>query len=84
MTSGIDLHALVGREFRIGVVRAFGQRLCEPCVHLQRLTRPGVIAGLARRGGLRADLPSDGAIRVGDRILAAEPSGVPATLIGPF
>jgi hypothetical protein len=41
VTRGIDLNALVGREFRIGAVRAFGQRLCEPCVHLQRLTRRG-------------------------------------------
>lgn len=71
VTRGIDLNALVGREFRIGTVLAFGQRLCEPCVHLQRLTRPGVVAGLAHRGGLRADLLTGGEIRVGDRIEAA-------------
>jgi MOSC domain-containing protein len=68
VTRGIDLNALVGREFRIGLVRAFGQRLCEPCVHLQRLTRPGVVAALVHKGGLRADLLSGGEIRVGDRI----------------
>ena len=67
-TRGIDLNALVGREFQIGAVRALGQRLCEPCVHLQRLTRPGVVAGLVHRGGLRADLLSGGEIRIGDRI----------------
>lgn len=71
VTRGIDLNALVGREFRIGPVRAFGQRLCEPCVHLQRLTRPGVVAGLVHRGGMRADLLSGGEIRIGDRIEAA-------------
>ena len=71
LTKGIDLNVLVGQEFRIGPVRAFGQRLCEPCVHIQRLTRPGVVAGLAHRGGLRADLLSEGEIRVGDRIEAA-------------
>jgi MOSC domain-containing protein YiiM len=70
VTRGIDLNALVGREFTIGSVRAFGQRLCEPCAHLQRLTRPGVVAGLVHRGGLRADLLTDGEIRVGDRIAA--------------
>lgn len=70
VTRGIDLNALVGREFRIGSVRAFGQRLCEPCVHLQHLTRPGVVAGLVHRGGLRADVLTDGEIRVGDRITA--------------
>lgn len=72
VTRGIDLNALVGREFRIGSVRAFGQRLCEPCVHLQRLTRPGVVAGLVHRGGLRADVLTDGELRVGDRITASE------------
>lgn len=71
VTSGIDLNALVGRQFRIGPVLAFGQRLCEPCVHLQRLTRPGVVSGLAHRGGLRADLLTGGEIRVGDRIETA-------------
>ncbi len=71
VTSGIDLNALVGREFRIGTVRAFGQRLCEPCVHLQRLTRPGVVVGLVHKGGLRADLLSGGDVRIGDRIEVA-------------
>jgi hypothetical protein len=72
VTRGIDLNALVGREFTIGSVRALGQRLCEPCAHLQQLTRPGVLAGLVHQGGLRADVLTDGAIRVGDRI---EPCG---------
>ncbi len=71
VTRGIGLNALVGREFRIGQVLAYGQRLCEPCVHLQRLTHPGVVAALVHKGGLRADLLSDGEIRVGDRIEAA-------------
>jgi MOSC domain-containing protein YiiM len=74
VTRGIDLNALVGREFTIGSVRAFGQRLCEPCVHLQRLTRPGVIAGLVHQGGLRADILTDGEIRLGDKIEAASQS----------
>ena len=52
------------------VVRAIGQRLCEPCVHLERLTRPGVVAGLVHRGGLRADILTDGEIRLGDKIEA--------------
>ncbi len=70
VTRRVDLNALVGREFSIGPVRAFGQRLCEPCVHLERLTRPGVVAGLVHRGGLRADILTDGEIRLGDKIEA--------------
>jgi hypothetical protein len=75
VTRGIDLNALVGREFTIGSVRALGQRLCEPCVHLQRLTRPGVIAGLVHQGGLRADILTGGEIRLGDTIEAASAPG---------
>lgn len=40
-------------------------------MHLQRLTRLGVIAGLVRQGGLRADILTDGEIRLGDTIEAA-------------
>jgi MOSC domain-containing protein YiiM len=74
VTQGIDLNALVGHEFTIGSVRAFGQRLCEPCIHLQRLTRPGVVAGLVHRGGLRADILTEGEIRLGDEIRGASPN----------
>ena len=65
VTRGIDLNALVGRRFRIGDVECLGQRLCEPCAHLERLSSRGVLRGLIHRGGLRADVLSDGLIRVG-------------------
>jgi hypothetical protein len=67
---GIALDDLIGRRFRVGEVECFGQRRCEPCSHLQRLTPPGVLRGLVHRGGLRADILSDGMIRTGDSIEA--------------
>jgi hypothetical protein len=67
LTRGIDLNALVGKPFTIGDVRCLGQRLCEPCAHLERLT-PGTLRPLIHKGGLRADVLSDGEIRVGDEI----------------
>ena len=70
---GIALDALIGRRFRVGPVECFGQRRCEPCAHLERLTRPGVLRGLAHRGGLRADVLSGGEIRAGDRVEALDP-----------
>lgn len=70
VTRGIDLNALVGRRFVIGDAECIGRRLCEPCAHLQKLTRPGVLRGLVHRGGLRADIVRDGVIRVGDRVEA--------------
>jgi len=72
VTRGIDLNALVGRRFRVGDVECAGQRLCEPCAHLQRLTHPGILRDLVHRGGLRADIVSGGTIRVGDDVVAAQ------------
>lgn len=72
VTRGVDLGALVGRRFRIGDVECLGQRPCEPCAHLERLTSPGVLRGLIHRGGLRADILSDGTITVGDSVETTE------------
>ena len=68
VTRGIDLNALVGRRFRVGNVECLGQRLCEPCSHLERLTTTGTLRGLIHRGGLRADVLSDGEVTIGDLI----------------
>ena len=65
VTRGAALNHLVGREFSIGEVRLKGIRLCEPCNHLQALTGKEVIKGLRHRGGLRAQILSEGAIHVG-------------------
>jgi hypothetical protein len=68
VTRGVDLNGLVGRRFFIGDVECLGQRRCEPCAHLERLTRPGALKGLIHRGGLRADILSGGSIAAGMRI----------------
>ena len=68
LTRGVDLDALLGKRFRIGDAECVGVRDCPPCGHLQKVTRPGVVAGLQDRGGLRADVLTSGTIRVGDRI----------------
>lgn len=68
VTLGVPLNHLVGQEFRVGEVTLRGVRLCEPCSHLEGLTREGVRSGLVHRGGLRADIIGGGAIRVGDEI----------------
>ena len=69
---GVDLDALRGRRFRVGEVECLGQRRCEPCAHLERLTRPGVLRALVHRGGLRADILRGGELHVGDPVEALE------------
>ncbi len=65
-TSGVRLNDLVGRRFRVGEVWLLGERLCEPCGHMERLSHPGVKEALRGRGGLRARILRGGVIRVGD------------------
>ena len=70
VTRNVPLNHLVGREFAIGQVHIRGIRLCEPCDHLQKVTGKPVIKGLLHRGGLRAQILTQGTIRVGDTITA--------------
>lgn len=70
VTQGVPLNFLVGREFTVGTVTLRGIRLCEPCGHLEGLTKNGVRAGLVHRGGLRAQILTEGVIRPGDPVKA--------------
>ncbi len=69
-TRGVPLDFLVGKEFTVGSVSLLGIRLCEPCGHLEELTREGTRAGLVHRGGLRAQILTEGVIRAGDAVEA--------------
>ena len=68
LTRGIDLNAFVGERFRVGTVECEGVELCEPCNHLQSITKPGVLRGLVHRAGLRADIIAPGRIAIGDQV----------------
>jgi MOSC domain-containing protein YiiM len=69
VTRGVGLNDLVGKRFRLGAVECVGQRLCEPCSHLERLTEDGMLRALAGRGGLRADVLTGGEVAVGDALV---------------
>ena len=68
-TRGVRLDDLVGKRFRIGEVECYGVELCEPCKHLQSMTRPGIIRELTHRAGINADILTDGTIAVGDAVV---------------
>ena len=70
LTEGVPLNHLVGKQFRVGEVILRGVRLCEPCSYLAKLTRPEVTPALVHRGGLRAQVVSEGIVRIGDVITA--------------
>ena len=53
VVSGVDLNALVGKEFRIGEVRLQGSEKCKPCFWMDQAIAPGAHAALEDRGGHR-------------------------------
>jgi MOSC domain-containing protein YiiM len=66
---GVRLNDLIGKRFRVGAVECYGIELCEPCLHLQQMTRPGIIDELVHRAGINADILTGGTISVGDDVL---------------
>ncbi len=69
VTRDLALNHLVGKTFAAGAVVLRGMRLCEPCLHLEKLSAKGAARGLIHRGGLRAEIVSGGVIRVGEAII---------------
>jgi MOSC domain-containing protein YiiM len=71
-TRDVPINELIGREFTLGDVRVRGLELCEPCLHLAELVgEPRVLRALVHRGGLRAQILTEGSFKVGDAIAPA-------------
>jgi len=71
ITRGIDLNALVGKEFHVGSARCKGFELCEPCQTLSRTVYGAVLPELVHRAGLRAAILEDGELKPDDTIKQA-------------
>jgi len=76
ITQGVMLNGLVGKLFTVGKVQLRGIRLCEPCDYLANRTDQKIKQSMLHRGGLRADILSEGFIHINDSITASskEPS----------
>lgn len=69
VTRGVDLLALVGRDFELQGVRFRGAEECRPCYWMDRAVGPGAEAWLRGRGGLRARIVTGGTLRRGEGAL---------------
>ena len=67
---GLDLDALVGCDVMIGPVRCRITRLCEPCIVIERYAKRKILRPLVHKGGVRADILTDGTISAGDVVNA--------------
>lgn len=71
VTQEVRLNDLVGKVFKIGDVKFKGIELCEPCAILggllenDTIRKKDVAKAFVHKVGLRADVLSDGKIRVG-------------------
>jgi MOSC domain-containing protein YiiM len=67
ITTGMDLNKLIGEEFEIQGIRFRGTEECRPCYWMDQAFAPGAFEFLKGRGGLRAEILSNGILwRIGE------------------
>jgi hypothetical protein len=64
VVEGADLNALVGKDFEIQGVKFRGVAECSPCHWMNEAFAPGAEKFLQNHGGLRAQILTDGILRV--------------------
>lgn len=84
ITEGLDLCALVGKEFEVQGVRFAGSEECRPCYWMNGAIHPEAEAWMRGRGGLRARILCDGRLRSGRgaRVCGALLAGGRSTRMG--
>ena len=65
VVEGVPLNQLIGQEFAIDGVRFYGTKHCAPCRWMDVAVATGALSLLKGRGGLRAQVLSDGTLRRG-------------------
>ncbi len=68
LISGINLHALQDRRFRVGAVLLEGSGDCPPCEWMEKNLGPGGYQAMVGHGGITARVLEGGTLRVGDPV----------------
>ena len=68
VTRDVELNKLVGKRFSINNTLFYGVQLCEPCASLQQRLGVSILPELVGKGGLRAQILSNGVVSVGDSL----------------
>jgi MOSC domain-containing protein YiiM len=73
VVEGVDVYTLLGRQFRIGTVRLRGSDITRPChVPSEAAGKTGFKEAYHQRGGILAEIFSDGLIAIGDSLVAED------------
>jgi MOSC domain-containing protein YiiM len=68
VVSGINLHALQGRQFRLGSAILEATGLCHPCSRMEAILGTGGYNAVRGHGGITARVVSPGEVRLGDAV----------------
>jgi MOSC domain-containing protein YiiM len=76
VVSGINLHALKGRHFRLGTAVLLATGECHPCSRMEEILGPGGYNAVRGHGGITARVIRAGGARLGDVIMRTDDGGV--------
>lgn len=71
LVSGVNLHALKNRPFRVGDALLEWTGECHPCSRMEEVLGTGGYNAMRMRGGITARVIEGGAVTVGDAVTAA-------------
>jgi MOSC domain-containing protein YiiM len=72
VVSGINLHALKGRRFRVGSVLLVETGECHPCSRMEEILGPGGYNAVRGHGGVTARVVEAGRVCLGDLVARAD------------
>jgi MOSC domain-containing protein YiiM len=72
VVSGINLHALKGRQFRLGSALLLTTGECHPCSRMEEILGPGGYNAVRGHGGITARVVGAGQVHLGDPVMRVE------------